>query len=242
MEPAFISCISVRRISACRRRAWLVPDSIEGSKVRKDTDSLNATSRFRVLGNIIKQIRLFLSEARAWCAQGQQVDGFGHDQLQTSQLGCDVVNSDCDPGIRTASCRRTRHAGVFPEPGCWIPRQPDSERHGVGTRFVCERAGEPHFSKVQDKAAPISRYPISSKGGLTDAFVTRRAVTSHIDQRSATCPRRNRFRLCRVVGRNSLFESRSRDSQRTFSAARRLNELRATQTYPAVFLSAVVIR
>ena len=48
----------------------LVPDSIEGSKVRKDTDSLNATSRFRVLGNIIKQIRVFLSEARAWCAQG----------------------------------------------------------------------------------------------------------------------------------------------------------------------------
>jgi hypothetical protein len=43
-----------------------VPDSIEGSKLRKDTDSLNATSRSRVLGNIIKQIRVFLSETRAW--------------------------------------------------------------------------------------------------------------------------------------------------------------------------------
>jgi len=45
------------------------------AKVRKDTDSLNATSRSRVLGNIIKQIRVFLSEARAWCALGQQRGG-----------------------------------------------------------------------------------------------------------------------------------------------------------------------
>ena len=45
-----------------RRAIWPVPDGIEGSKVRKGPDSLNATSRSRVLGNIIKQIRVFLSE------------------------------------------------------------------------------------------------------------------------------------------------------------------------------------
>ena len=58
-----------------------VPDSIEGSKLRKDTDSLNATSRSRVLGNIIKQIRVFLSEARAWCGVhcANNVEGFGND-------------------------------------------------------------------------------------------------------------------------------------------------------------------
>jgi hypothetical protein len=45
---------------------------IEGNHVRKDSGSLNATSRFRVLGNIGNQMRVFLSEARAQCALGQQ--------------------------------------------------------------------------------------------------------------------------------------------------------------------------
>jgi hypothetical protein len=55
------------------------PDSIEGSKVRKGTDSLNATSRSRVLGNIIKQIRVFLPEAPAWCRWVNDMEGFGND-------------------------------------------------------------------------------------------------------------------------------------------------------------------
>jgi hypothetical protein len=53
-------------------RAWSARDSTEASQLRKDTDTLNATSRFRVLGNFIKQIRVFLLKARAQCAQGRQ--------------------------------------------------------------------------------------------------------------------------------------------------------------------------
>jgi hypothetical protein len=56
-----------------------VPDSIEGNKVREDTDSLNATSRSRVLWNIIKQIRVFLSEARAFARWVNTVEGFDND-------------------------------------------------------------------------------------------------------------------------------------------------------------------
>ena len=48
---------------------------IEGNHVRKDGDSLNATSRFRVLGNIGNQMRVLLSEAHAQCALGQQRGG-----------------------------------------------------------------------------------------------------------------------------------------------------------------------
>jgi hypothetical protein len=41
-------------------------------KLGRDGGSLNATSRFRVLGNIGNQMRVFLSEAHAQCALDQQ--------------------------------------------------------------------------------------------------------------------------------------------------------------------------
>jgi hypothetical protein len=56
-----------------------VPDSIENSEAREDTDSLNAASRSRVLWNIIKQIRVFLSEARASARWVNTVEGFDND-------------------------------------------------------------------------------------------------------------------------------------------------------------------
>jgi hypothetical protein len=48
---------------------------IEDNRLLKDGDSLNVTSRFRVLGNIGNQLRVFPSEARAQWATGQQRGG-----------------------------------------------------------------------------------------------------------------------------------------------------------------------
>jgi hypothetical protein len=42
-----------------------VSNRVEGSKVRKDADSSSATSRVRVLGNTVKQIRVSLLKTRA---------------------------------------------------------------------------------------------------------------------------------------------------------------------------------
>jgi hypothetical protein len=42
-------------------------------KLGRDGGSLNTTSRFRVLGNIGNQMRVFLSEAHAQCALDQQL-------------------------------------------------------------------------------------------------------------------------------------------------------------------------
>jgi hypothetical protein len=47
--------------------------------VRKDTDRLSGTSRFRVLGNIKKQIRVFLSETRHAAHWLNNVEGFDND-------------------------------------------------------------------------------------------------------------------------------------------------------------------
>ena len=56
-----------------------MPDNIDGSKLRKDIDSLNATSRSRVLGNIIKQIRVLLSGPAHGVHWANNVEGFGND-------------------------------------------------------------------------------------------------------------------------------------------------------------------
>jgi hypothetical protein len=102
----------------------------------------------RVLGNIRKQMRVFLSEARAYAHWVDNVKGLDDDQLQTSWRGSDFVDGDCDPRNCTGSCPGTRHAGFLPEPWCRIPIKRDSGRYGIGTqRFVCERASEAHFSE-----------------------------------------------------------------------------------------------
>jgi hypothetical protein len=52
------------------------------------------------------------------------------------------------PAMAQGSSSGTRPAGFLPEPGCRIPIKRDNGRHGFGTqRFVCERAGEAHFSE-----------------------------------------------------------------------------------------------
>src|ERR1700688_3242814 len=96
-------------------------DSIESCKVSKDADGSSTTSRVRVLGNTIKQIRVSLSKACARCAWVNNVEGFDNELLQTSKRGCDSFSGDRAPGICTASCRRIRLTGFLPEPGCGIP-------------------------------------------------------------------------------------------------------------------------
>src|ERR1700689_61443 len=49
-----------------------MPDSIEGSKVWKDTDRSNVTSRVRVLRNTTKRIRVSLSKGPRLVRIGQQ--------------------------------------------------------------------------------------------------------------------------------------------------------------------------
>jgi hypothetical protein len=57
---------------------------IEGNQVRNDADGLNATSRFRVLGNFGNPMRVFSSETHATCAGVNNVEGYDDDQFQTS--------------------------------------------------------------------------------------------------------------------------------------------------------------
>jgi hypothetical protein len=101
--------------------------------------------------------------------------GIDHEQCQTSQCGYDSVGSDRNPGLCTAGCRRSRHAGVLSEPGCWIPWRHASERHGIDTQQrVCERARKAHFfealrERSQDVTGRANKsVPIHSKGGPMD--------------------------------------------------------------------------
>ena len=150
-----------------------MPDSIEGSKVRKDTDSLNATSRFRVLGNIIKQIRVFLSE-RAWCAQGS-----------TSRWIRPWPTSNFSAWLRCCQQRlrpRYSHSKLSTNPACrlfiraWVldpmtaRQRAPWRRHAVHMRARRRNAFQRSITPAltSDRAGPTSRRPIRSKGGLTD--------------------------------------------------------------------------